>query len=136
MYSLAYKTLYGRENVQGRYPLEMSSQTRLTRPGFGTPLELLAPWDRKRERECYPHAIADFFATPGVTLREQRMLDFINQITDKPRWWEKVHDEAILARWREEACGNDEQQETSDRHLNATCFDYVRDRKLEGVRRF
>ena len=54
------------------------------------------------------------------------MLDFVNQITDKPRWWEKVHDEVIVGRWRAEACGNEEQQRLSDKHLDGKCFEYVR----------
>lgn len=108
----------------------MSTQTTLQRPGFGLPLEQMPGWgQRNSKNERFPHAIADFFATEGVTCREQRMLDFVNQITDKPGWWEKVHNEAILARWREEACGNEDQQRTSAAHLNKNCFDYVSTRR-------
>ncbi|EMC96217.1 hypothetical protein BAUCODRAFT_467102 [Baudoinia panamericana UAMH 10762] len=97
----------------------------LQRPGFGLPLDQLPPWNRDdSNHERFPHAIADFFATRGVTIREQRMLDFINQITDKPSWWEKIHNEDIVARWRSEACGNREQQYTSEGHLSVACFDY------------
>ncbi|KAK3068378.1 hypothetical protein LTR53_014111 [Teratosphaeriaceae sp. CCFEE 6253] len=97
----------------------------LKRPGFGLPLEQMPlVWDRSGKKERFPHAIADYFAIDGVTLREQRMLDFINQISDKPRWWEKIEDREILARWRDEACGTEGQQRTSSAHLNAESFDY------------
>lgn len=102
----------------------------LKRPGFGLPLEHLPPWtrpgpDQKTKNTRFPHAIADFFATAGVSLREQRMLDFINQVTDKPKWWEKIRDENIVLRWRVEACGDEVEQRTSARHLDMKSFDYV-----------
>lgn len=105
----------------------------LQRPGFGLPLEQLPKWVRpsprnKTENTRFPHAIADFFATSGVTLRERRMLDFINQVTDKPRWWEKIQDDGIVANWRTEACGSEgseDQQRTSAQHLDRKSFDYV-----------
>ncbi|KAK3654141.1 hypothetical protein LTR56_004195 [Elasticomyces elasticus] len=94
-------------------------------PGLGLPLDAMPKWRGTRNKsERFPHAIADFFSVDGVTRREQRMLDFINQITDKPQWWEKVRDEEILSRWRIEACGTAEQQRTSPDHLDAKCFDY------------
>ncbi|KAK0303176.1 hypothetical protein LTR82_017630 [Friedmanniomyces endolithicus] len=100
---------------------------RLLRPAFGLPLEQIpewnrSPWSNKQER--FPHAIADFFAIASVTCREQRMLDFVNQITDKSRWWEKVYNQEILARWRSEVCGSEEQQRTSADHLDIKCFDF------------
>lgn len=104
----------------------MPTEQRLQRPGFGLPLEQLPPWSKDGKKERFPHAIAELFATPGITVCERRMLDFVNQITDKPRWWEKVHDEDIVGRWRVEACSNEEQQRLSDQHLGKKCFDYVR----------
>ncbi|KAK5715592.1 hypothetical protein LTR15_010237 [Elasticomyces elasticus] len=97
----------------------------IQRPGFGLPVDAMPKWLGTRKKSGrFPHAIADFFSVEGVTRREQRMLDFINQITDKPRWWEKVDNEEILSRWRIEACGTAEQQRTSPDHLDAKCFDY------------
>jgi len=49
----------------------------------------------------------------------------MNQITDKPRWWVKMNDGEIVARWRNEACGSEEQQRHSGDHLDKGCFDYV-----------
>lgn len=40
-----------------------------------------------------------------ITVRERAMLFFINTITDKPLWWEKVHDENIVAKWKTELDG-------------------------------
>ncbi|KAK5655115.1 hypothetical protein OQA88_6014 [Cercophora sp. LCS_1] len=49
----------------------------------------------------FPIAL-DGWASGGVTLREKRMLDFINQITDKPDWETKVFNEDIVAKWKDE----------------------------------
>lgn len=103
----------------------MDSAEMVQLPGFGLPLDDIPKWQRRGEKHRFPHAICDFFATAGVTLREQRMLDFINQITDKPRWWEKVYDEEILGKWHVEACGSDADQETSPDHLSQKCFEWV-----------
>ena len=98
-------------------------------PGFGLQLHHMSPWQRSEARSSwrrFPHAIADFFATEGVTMREQRMLDFVNQITDKPQWTDKIHNDEIVGRWRAEACGTKRQQQTSSQHMSEKCFDYVR----------
>jgi len=42
------------------------------------------------------------WASSGVSLREKRMLDFINQITDKSEWESKVFNDDIVAKWKEE----------------------------------
>lgn len=73
----------------------------------------------------FPHAIEDFFAVSAVTLRERRMLEFVGQITDKPGWWEKIKKDEIVARWRQEACGTEQQQQRSSDHLDQKSFDYV-----------
>ncbi|TEB33690.1 hypothetical protein FA13DRAFT_106160 [Coprinellus micaceus] len=38
-----------------------------------------------------------------ITLRERTMLRFMNAVTDKPDWTNKVFDEAIVEKWRSEA---------------------------------
>jgi hypothetical protein len=58
---------------------------RIRLPGFGKEVTYLPDpvWDRGAEEwERFPHAIADALASSGVTLRERRMLEFVNQITD------------------------------------------------------
>ncbi|CAK7216895.1 hypothetical protein SCUCBS95973_002967 [Sporothrix curviconia] len=75
---------------------------RIKLPGFG--LSRSAGWDRNDAN--YPHALeyeGRGKLSMGVTLRERRMLDFMGSITDKPEWERKVHDEAIVAKWRAEA---------------------------------
>ena len=51
------------------------------------------------------------------------MLDFINKITDKPEWERKVFDEAIVAKWRGEACVWN--ADLNDHYLSSTMFDNV-----------
>ncbi|KAF2650993.1 hypothetical protein K491DRAFT_720260 [Lophiostoma macrostomum CBS 122681] len=76
---------------------------RISLPGFGLPVKTLPlEWTQTNERSRFPHAIADFFPSKGVTLRELRMLNFMNQITDKPDWHKKVFDDAIVSKWKAE----------------------------------
>lgn len=103
----------------------MANGTRIKRPGFGMPLDGMSKKHDYGETR-FPHAIADYFTTDGITLRELTMLELINQITDKPRWTEKIHDETIVVKWRNEACGTKHQQQYSNKHLSEKCFDYVR----------
>lgn len=60
-----------------------------------------------------------------MTLREKGMLEFVDVIIDKPRWCEKVHNEDIVARWRNEY-GSEEQQRYEPACLDQKCFDNVR----------
>jgi hypothetical protein len=38
-----------------------------------------------------------------TSIRERCMLFFVDKISDKPGWTQKVHDESIVANWRREA---------------------------------
>ncbi|EOD46472.1 putative duf1665 domain containing protein [Neofusicoccum parvum UCRNP2] len=98
------------------------SNTRITLPGFGLPVDTLLDWSRENNSERFPHAIADFFASDGVTVRERRMLDFITLITDKPEWHRKVFDDQIVSKWKSEACRYD--QTSQDDFLSNPMFDY------------
>lgn len=98
-------------------------QARITLPGFGLPLDDLLRWARDDNKERFPHAISDYFATDGLTVRERRMLDFINKITDKPEWDSKVFDDDIVSKWRTEACRYDES--LGDEYLSNAMFNYV-----------
>ncbi|KAH7066433.1 hypothetical protein BKA63DRAFT_161543 [Paraphoma chrysanthemicola] len=74
---------------------------RIKLPGFGLPHD---SWNV--EDSC--DDILDLSAVEGwqhdvLTIRERCMLFFINEITDKPDWFRKVHDEQILAKWKQEA---------------------------------
>ncbi|KAK1752853.1 hypothetical protein QBC47DRAFT_348022 [Echria macrotheca] len=74
----------------------MASTAKNEFPGLGLPVE-------HDKTALLPLAIDGGWLSWGITLREMRMLDFINQITDKPGWEHKVFDEAIVSRWRAEA---------------------------------
>ncbi|EKG09891.1 hypothetical protein MPH_13098 [Macrophomina phaseolina MS6] len=91
-------------------------------PGFGLPLDTLPSWSVEHNKDRFPHAIADFFASEGITVRERRMLDFVTRITDKPEWDRKVFDEAIVAKWKTEACKFDET--CQDVYLSEAMFSY------------
>ncbi|KAF9644280.1 hypothetical protein BDM02DRAFT_3150579 [Thelephora ganbajun] len=64
------------------------------------------------------------------TIVEMRMCAMSHAIREKPRWWEKIKDTEIMARWRKEAL---EQQVPSPRHRKLTdvMIDYVLD-ELHG----
>ncbi|KAJ2988973.1 hypothetical protein NUW58_g3705 [Xylaria curta] len=85
---------------------------RLKLPGFGMPLTQL-PEDGG---EYFMHALweACRFQSVGLKLREVRMMEFMNQITDKPEWERKVFDEQIVNAWRGEAMGTQAQEMNLD----------------------
>ncbi|KAI1266188.1 hypothetical protein F5Y18DRAFT_23346 [Xylariaceae sp. FL1019] len=90
----------------GRLDAAMESEPeRLKLPGFGIPVSEV-PHDSTKA--YFMHALWDGFKfeSDGIKLREIRMMDFMNQITDKPGWEQKVFDEQIVNRWREEATGS------------------------------
>lgn len=94
-------------------------------PGLGRPINDFPaePDSEDGERLRFPHAIAEKCASRGIVVRERRMLDFINKITDKPEWDQKVFDEAIVAKWREEGCVWS--AALDDVYLSSAMFDYV-----------
>ena len=53
-----------------------------------------------------PYRFNDF---PPITLVEIRMRFYSGKIRAKPRWWEKVHDPEIVAKWRAEIIGSDQE---------------------------
>jgi hypothetical protein len=94
-------------------------------PGYGLPVQHLPmyrSWEIEK-RERFPHAIADLCDSDGITVRERRMLDFINKISDKHEWTRKVFDEQIVAKYRAEACIYSDELE--DEILSEAMFDYV-----------
>jgi hypothetical protein len=100
----------------------MATSTTKQLPGLGLPIE-----HEGEGRTTFPLAIGDQpWTSNGVTLREQRMLAFISQITDKPDWEVKVFDEDIVSRWRAEADVRPEELD-GDLRLSSQMFDFVRD---------
>ncbi|KAF5656133.1 WD40 repeat 2 [Fusarium heterosporum] len=68
-------------------------------PGFGIPLSFLP--DDKCHFPMVLGIDSDFKANT-LTNRELCMLRFMEEITNKPDWWIKVHDEFITTRWKAE----------------------------------
>ncbi|KAE8349840.1 hypothetical protein BDV28DRAFT_52807 [Aspergillus coremiiformis] len=95
---------------------------RVKLPGFGQPLNDNPPLTEPTgQRRRFPHGICDSCNSVGVSARERRMLDFINQISDKPEWESKVFDEDITSKWRSEACVHKE--DLNDSYLSTAMFD-------------
>lgn len=83
----------------------MSSSAQLRLPGFGLPVSFL-PEEEDRFPVLVGNADIDFKANT-LTKREVCMLQFIEEITNKPDWWKKVHNEEIASRWKAEVLGMD-----------------------------
>lgn len=116
-----------------------NNNNRISLPGFGRALNDY-PHDLTQgpqgPRLRFPHAIEDGYPAQGVSVRERRMMEFVNQITDKPEWTRKVFDEEIVAKWRAEAVGyreldgEDEEDDELDEgldeeYLTEPTFSYV-----------
>jgi hypothetical protein len=101
----------------------MTPSTKNELPGLGLPID--SGYDDPRQRG-FELAIGRMaWCSDGVTIREQRMLDFIGKITDKPDWEVKVFDEDIVARWRTESDIRPESLD-GDVYLSEQMFDFVR----------
>ncbi|KAG6831733.1 hypothetical protein H0H87_004002 [Tephrocybe sp. NHM501043] len=102
--------------VEDTEPAKILSCIKL--PGFGLPVDYLPPScnmlvrpSRSRSqwtRSIFPNALDGHGDQPALvmpltTLREFTMLHFMDEITDKPNWNQKVFDDAIVAKWRTEA---------------------------------
>ena len=90
-------------------------------PGFGLAVEDMPA-------ESFPHA-TESNVSQGITLRERRMMDFINTISDKPEWERKVFDETIVGKWEEEAKNmpNVDYHGVSDLYMSKKMFKNVSD---------
>lgn len=69
--------------------------------------------ERSRLREPtlhYPIGLPESYGAESAILpiRELAMLMLMDNLTDKPNWHEKVFDESIVAKWREEALSQSE----------------------------
>lgn len=118
------------------------TKKRVVLPGFGLPIDTLPVWDidlgprmdatnknideRPDERpdKRFPHLLADFSASEDVTLRERRMLRFVNTISDLPQWDIRVFDDRFTSEWRAAHCRYDKTSREDD--LSEAMFNYVR----------
>ena len=62
--------------------------------------------DKPRKAGDFPSPF-DWGAREPITLVELRMRQLSGRIRAKPNWWEKVHDEAIVRKWRAEIVERD-----------------------------
>ncbi|KAF8157169.1 hypothetical protein B0H34DRAFT_712558 [Crassisporium funariophilum] len=79
-------------------------------PGFGRPVNYIPDEnDPEYVGRAFQNALsgndvsAGYTTLPLTTLRELTMLQWMNVVTDKADWHVKVHDYAIVQKWREEA---------------------------------
>ncbi|KAF9519028.1 hypothetical protein BS47DRAFT_1388452 [Hydnum rufescens UP504] len=98
------------------------SPSRFDLPGFNLPLNFMPDgakfWNLGKQlinsRSLVDGSYKSFTfnitetGLPLITLRELRMLQFMNQITDKPDWYVKVFDHEIVSKWRNEALSSPE----------------------------
>lgn len=68
---------------------------RIKLPGFGLPVNY-------RPKKCFPTAVLDWSGTI-LTVRELNMMAIMNKTTIKPDWDQKVFDDTIAHKWRQEA---------------------------------
>ena len=82
--------------------MEIDSTSRIKLPGFGLPVDTLPLWERDSDEKQarFPHNIVDDFTTQGVTIREIRMLEYMDWITDIPSWNKDILDEDIVRGWK------------------------------------
>ncbi|KAI1443891.1 hypothetical protein F5Y02DRAFT_419591 [Annulohypoxylon stygium] len=92
-------------------------------PGFGLPVE------RKRNerfsvRNGFDHPYILYAAGPRLTNREIRMMEFMNQITDKPNWVEDIFDNSIVDVWQKEVNSMPTDKCKGDVFFSKDMFDY------------
>ncbi|KAI9154930.1 Citrate synthase-like protein [Paramyrothecium foliicola] len=74
-------------------------------PGYGLPVNHMPAFNKR-----FPTIIGDeesVWKASTLVRREVCMLRFIEEITNKPNWWVKVHDPEITKRWKQEALEHD-----------------------------
>lgn len=70
-------------------------------PGFGLPVNAMPEVDDR-----FPVLIGDDdedWRAATLTVRELCMLKVVEEITDKPEWWVKAHNDEISEKWKKEA---------------------------------
>ncbi|KAF6763605.1 hypothetical protein DFP72DRAFT_986495 [Ephemerocybe angulata] len=96
------------------------------KPGHGKDVDWTPPWKPGGySSTLFPNALVDTGDEGAVlkliTLREITMLRFMNAITDKPKWTEKVFDEQIIKKWEQESIREESPNESE---MTKKMFDY------------
>lgn len=80
------------------WDLDNSGRGPLRVPGFGgIPVDYQLPVDAR-----FAHGFQEWRQSPMVTAQESAMVAVMDRLTDKPRWYVDVFDDAIVAQWRQE----------------------------------
>ncbi|KAG6913482.1 hypothetical protein DXG01_006524 [Tephrocybe rancida] len=82
--------------------MSSSSSPRFQLPGFGLPLNHNPHVLFKNALNGKDVLVGDV-QLPFLTLRELSMLNYMNSVTDKPNWYDKIFDESIVEKWKSEA---------------------------------
>lgn len=79
-------------------------------PGLGLPLDFMRGYEKQFpvlvQLGSNPYEVYRFRAVT-LLMREASMLKLLGDLTDKPEWWRKVHDEVIAGKWKAEALSMD-----------------------------
>ncbi|KAI9060687.1 hypothetical protein FKP32DRAFT_1577366 [Trametes sanguinea] len=81
----------------------------------------------KAEKTVAYRSPFEFHKRVPVPLAELRMRYFSGKIRQKPRWWEKIHDPAIVAKWRQEMVAYDAEASWPHGPITTAQLDYVFD---------
>jgi hypothetical protein len=84
-----------------------NGSSELTVPGFGLPIDFTLEYngaldeDQKEIPAVFRHGVNDFRGE-RLTMREIRMLHFMDIVMDKPDWQKKIFDTTIVDKWKQE----------------------------------
>ncbi|KAM0348487.1 hypothetical protein ACHAPY_011139 [Fusarium culmorum] len=77
------------------------------KPGFGLPLGHMPDEEDRFPLLFLNDDFGDGWEAPVLLIRECCMLKFMDELTNKPRWWLKINDEQIIVKWKKEALDTD-----------------------------
>ncbi|KAJ5267619.1 Protein of unknown function DUF4246 [Penicillium angulare] len=99
-------------NEQAFLTTSQSQDCRFLLPGYGRPLDFY-PVEKDiygvESRSMFPSALDDrdieigYTELPVQTLREKAMVDVMEDLTDIPGWWNKIHDFNTAKEWKDMA---------------------------------
>ncbi|KAJ5924407.1 hypothetical protein N7466_008594 [Penicillium verhagenii] len=109
--------------------VSQSLDCRFKLPGYGRPLDFY-PVEKNiygiESRSMFPSALDDrdiengYTELPVQTLREIAMVEVMEDITDIPEWWKKIHDPTTAQDWKKMA------RDTGD-HITKNMADWIID---------
>ncbi|CAK7268113.1 hypothetical protein SEPCBS57363_002931 [Sporothrix epigloea] len=113
--------------------LDDAASDRVSLPGFG--LSLSAGWDRNKSK--FPRAFDGHGRgklSRGLTQREQRMLEFMDDFTSDRDWTHNLYNKKLMQKWRFSTRW-DERVMDRDDYLSDEMFDYcIKELKEKAVR--